>query len=134
MYGNLKPGRDLVAAENRPETRYWCSDLVKVSVKDKTRWKSAGVGVLEDISNSGACIQLDLPIKKGTPIRFRHPEWTGEGVVRHCEYREIGYYIGMKFDEGSQWTPQAFQPKHMVDPAEVVAARLQRRARAAGAS
>lgn len=122
-----------MAVENRTETRYWCSDLVQVSVKEGTRWKSAGVGVLEDISASGACIQMDLPIKKGLPIRFRHPDWKGEGVVQHCHYREIGYFIGMKFAEGSQWTPQAFQPKHMVDPNEIVAARLQKKTRAAGA-
>ncbi len=123
----------MASAENHTETRYWCADLVHVSVKENSRWKSAGVGVLEDISRSGACIQMDLPIKRGTAIRFRHPQWKSEGVVRHCEYREIGYYVGMKFADGIEWTPQAFRPKHLVNPDEMVAARLQKKSRAASA-
>lgn len=122
-----------VAVERRVDTRYWCSDLVHVSVKDGARWKSAGVGVLEDISSSGACIQMETPVKKGLAIRFRHPEWKAEGTVLYCHYREIGYFVGMRFNEGAEWSPEKFQPKHMVDPNEVVTARLQRRVKAAGA-
>lgn len=76
---------------------------------------------------------MELPIKKGTPIRFRHAAWTGLGLVKYCYYRDIGYFIGMEFADDSKWSPQAFQPKHMVDPQEIVAARLQRRTKAAGA-
>lgn len=122
-----------MSIEKRSGTRYWCSDLVQVSTKDGIRWKRAGVAVLEDISVHGACLQMEAPIKKGTAIRFRHSSWTGRGVVKYCYFREIGYFIGMEFAEDSRWSPQAFQPKHMVDPQEIVAARLQRRTKAAGA-
>jgi hypothetical protein len=121
-----------VFSENRTERRYWCSDLVRVWTKDGARWKSAGVGILEDISATGACLQLEVNVKKDTPIRFKHPEWTAEGVVRHCYWREIGYFVGMEFSDKSRWSPDVFRPKHMVDPAALVSSRIQRKSRAAG--
>lgn len=105
---------------------------MRVWLKDGTRWKSAGVGVLEDISATGACIQMDTKVKRGTEIRFKHPEWKADGVVRYCYWREIGYFIGMEFDEQYRWSPEVFRPSHMVDPATVVSAKLQRKSRAAG--
>ncbi|MFN7939081.1 MAG: PilZ domain-containing protein [Bryobacteraceae bacterium] len=106
--------------DRRSEQRLWCSDLVTIWWKeDDKRWKRRGVGVLEDISPSGACIQLEEPLPKGVRLRIKHPEWKVEGEIRYCVFREEGYFLGVLLDENSKWSRQAFKPKHLIDPAKV---------------
>lgn len=105
--------------ERRSEPRLWCSDLVHVSLKQNGRWKRVGVGILEDISPSGACVQVDDPVVKGSQIRIQADQWKVEGEVRYCVYREIGYYIGVHLDENSKWSKEMFRPKHLMDPSKV---------------
>ncbi len=105
--------------DRRSEQRLWCSDLVNIWAKDETRWKKRGVGVLEDISPSGACIQLEEPVTKGARLRLKHPEWKVEGEVRYCIFRDEGYFVGILLDETSKWSRGVFQPKHLIDPSKV---------------
>lgn len=113
------PKKQASFQERRSEQRLWCSDLVKIWWKDDLRWKRRGVGVLEDISHSGACIQLEEPVPKGCRLRLKHPEWNVEGEVRYCVFREDGYFVGLLLDETSKWSRKSFQPKHLIDPAKV---------------
>ena len=47
-----------------------CADLVDVQWKDQTGRTRRGVANLEDISRSGACLQVDRPVPLGTSFRF----------------------------------------------------------------
>jgi hypothetical protein len=38
------------------------------------------------------------------------------GEVRYCVFRELGYFLGIRFDEGTKWTRRAFKPQHLFDP------------------
>lgn len=105
--------------DRRTEHRLWCSDLVTIWCKDDARWKRKGVGVLEDISPSGACVQLEEPLTKGLRLRLKHPQWKVEGEVRYCVFRDAGYFVGLLLDATSKWSKAAFQPKHMIDPEKV---------------
>jgi hypothetical protein len=105
--------------ERRSEPRLWCSELVQIWQKVEGRWKRIGSGVLEDISHSGACVQMEDPVAKGSTLRIRSEEWKVEGEVRYCVYRDIGYYVGLKLDEDSKWSEDLFRPQHLVDPAKV---------------
>lgn len=105
--------------ERRSEPRLWCSELVQIWQKVDGRWKRIGSGVLEDISHSGICIQLEDPVVKGSTLRVRTDEWKVEGEVRYCVYRDIGYYVGLKLDEDSKWSEDSFRPQHLVDPTKV---------------
>lgn len=104
--------------ERRAETRLWCSDLVQVWWKD-ARWKKKGTGILEDISPSGVCVQMEDPLPPGTAVRIKHPEFGFEGEVRYCVYREEGYFLGILLNESSKWSDKAFKPKHLMDPSKV---------------
>ncbi|GEM_PF-494379 len=106
--------------ERRSEPRLWCSDFVQLWWKPDGRWKRKGVGVLEDISHSGACVQMEDPVPKGIPVRVKHPSWKVEGEVRYCLYRECGYFVGIALSENSKWSEQLFRPKHLLDPASIV--------------
>ena len=93
-----------------------CADLVDVEWKDKYGKTRRAVANLEDISHSGACLQVDTPIPLQTSLRISYPSGEYQGRIRYCVYREIGYFIGVQFDPGSRWTQRSFKPRHMLDP------------------
>ena len=103
-------------SERRVESRLMCADLVNIDLTDKTGRPKRTVANLEDISLSGACIQVDQPVLLGTLIRIEHPNGMLLGHVRYCVYREIGYFLGIEFDEGSRWSMGEYRPQHLFNP------------------
>jgi hypothetical protein len=51
------------------------------------------------------------------PARSKHRATKTEfsGCVRYCEYREIGYFIGVEFDSSSKWSSTSYRPQHLLD-------------------
>ncbi len=97
-----------------------CADLVDVEWKDKSGRLKRTVANLEDISLSGACLQLDLAIPLQTNLRITYPSGELVGRVRYCVYREIGYFLGIEFEPGSKWSQRSFKPLHLLDPRRLV--------------
>jgi hypothetical protein len=106
--------------ERRVEPRLLCADLVDVQWKDQTGRLRRGVANLEDISLSGACLQVERPIPLGTPFRISYPKGLLTGVVKYCVFREIGYFLGVEFEPGSRWSQRSFRPQHLLDPRHLV--------------
>lgn len=114
----------------RIEPRMLCADLVDVQWKDKNGRTRRAVANLEDISLSGACLQLDIPIPLQANLSIRYPNGQLQGLVCYCVYKEIGYFIGVEFEPGSRWSLRQFRPQHMLDPRSLVtrtASRIIRR-------
>lgn len=105
--------------ERRSEPRLWCSDLIEVWTRETGRWRRHGSAVLEDISKSGACVQLESPLPQGRLVRLKHPQWKVEGEVRYCLYRDLGYFVGVLVNEKHRAMLAGFKPKHLLDPARV---------------
>ena len=97
-----------------------CADLVDVQWKDQSGRTRRSVANLEDISLSGACIQLDKPITLKAEVKINYPKGELKGTVRYCVYREIGYFIGIEFEVGSRWSQSDFSPQHLLDPRRLV--------------
>ena len=97
-----------------------CADMVKVSWKDALGKRRRTVGLLEDISQSGACLQLEHAVPKGTEIRWKSPKQDFSGHVSYCVYREIGYFVGVEFREDSQWSQRTYKPQHLLDLQKLV--------------
>ncbi|MBI1895072.1 MAG: PilZ domain-containing protein [Acidobacteria bacterium] len=113
----------------RVETRLLCADLVDVQWKDKSGRTRRAIANLEDISMSGACVQVDLPVPLNTVLRISYPKGNLQGKVCYCVYREIGYFLGVEFEPGFRWSLRSFRPQHLLDPRRLVsrvAARLLR--------
>ena len=106
--------------DRRLEPRLLCADLVDVCWKDKSGRLKKTVANLEDISLSGACLQMDSPIPLETQVSISHSKGELQGMVRYCVYREIGYFVGLKFEDGSKWTQRLFRPQHLLDPRRLV--------------
>jgi hypothetical protein len=114
--------------DRRIEPRMLCADLVEVEWKEPSGRRRRGVANLEDISLSGACIQMERPIPLGSPMRVRYPNGELTGTVKYCVFREIGYFLGLEFGAGSRWSPRSFRPQHLLDPRKL-AARAANRAK-----
>ncbi|MBI5283418.1 MAG: PilZ domain-containing protein [Candidatus Solibacter usitatus] len=93
-----------------------CADLVDVRWKDTAGRSRRAVANLEDISLSGACLQLDSQVPLNTLVRISYPKGEFSGMVRYCVYREIGYFVGVQFDTGCKWEKHSFKPLHLLDP------------------
>ena len=106
--------------DKRFEPRMLCADLVEICWRDKAGKEQKAIANLEDISVSGACLQLDLAVPLQTTIQIGYPKGKLHGRVRYCVYREIGYFLGVEFDPGQRWTKSAFKPQYMFDPRQLV--------------
>jgi hypothetical protein len=92
-----------------------CADMVEVCWKDHTGRKRRATGLLEDISPSGACLQLETAVPLGVEIVWESPKQEFTGRVQYCVYREIGYFVGVEFDSTSKWSKKAYRPQHLLD-------------------
>jgi hypothetical protein len=88
-----------------------CADLVEVKWRDHAGKAKKAQAVLEDISRSGACLQL---------IRWSCPKGDFAGVVRYCSYREIGYFVGVQFDPACRWSKAKYRPQHLLDLEQLI--------------
>jgi hypothetical protein len=100
-----------------------CADLVDVEWQDENGRLKRTVANLEDISHSGACLQLDVAVPLYTMVRINHPRGELVGNVRYCVYREIGYFLGVQFESRSKWYRRNFRPLHLFDPRRLVGRR-----------
>ena len=89
--------------------------MVEVSWKDRQGKTRRAIGLLEDISHSGACLQLEEPLPIGAEVRWHSSQHKFSGHVRHCVYREIGYFVGVEMHAGSRWSKRTFEPQHLLD-------------------
>lgn len=99
----------------RSESRMLCAELVNIAWKESSGRGRRGMAILENISASGACLQLERPLPVDTEVSLRLPKGQLKGQVRYCVYREIGYFVGLQFAEGSRWSRRLYQPQHLLD-------------------
>ncbi|MDE3166333.1 MAG: hypothetical protein KGN36_11040 [Acidobacteriota bacterium] len=99
-----------------------CADMVEIRWKDRAGRQHGATALLEDISSSGACLQLEEAVPLGVEIAWEAAEQFFSGYVRYCVYREIGYFVGVEFSRSSQWSKLAYEPRHLLDLEKLVAA------------
>jgi len=104
--------------ERRAEPRMWCSDLIKVRLEAESAELMAN---LENISPSGACVQFEQPVPAGARLCLVLGRHKFRGQVQYCVRNEIGYFAGVQFDAGRKWSRLIYEPKHLLDPMQVLA-------------
>src|SRR4051794_16396610 len=110
----------IIMDDKRSETRMLCADMVQVRWRDRFGQECGAIGILEDISVSGACLQMETPIPLGVEVQWDAPKQQFQGYARYCIYREIGYFVGVEFDASFKWSQHAFEPHHLLDPQSLV--------------
>ena len=96
-----------------------CADMVEVRWETERRPKQSWA-LLEDISPSGACLQLDAAVPLGTEVYWNAPRQAFSGIVRYCNYRKTGYFVGIEFSNACRWSKGAFRPQHLLDLKKLV--------------
>jgi hypothetical protein len=97
-----------------------CADMVAVRWKDESGREQQASALLEDISTSGACLNLDFPLPLGAGVVIEYRKGRFEGAVCYCFFREIGYYIGVKFKPATRWSLREYRPRHLLDLKELL--------------
>ena len=92
-----------------------CADVVETCWTDRDGETQRASALLEDISPSGACLQLEMAVPLGVSLRWGAPRQEFIGEVRYCVYREIGYFVGVEFDAQSKWSKKSYKPQHLLD-------------------
>ena len=100
--------------DRRSEPRFMCADLVKVRIQDGGEAREV-VANLEDISASGACIQLEAAAQEGADVEMICANCRLRGKVRYCRFSQVGYDVGIAFNQPGSWDRQRFVPKHLLD-------------------
>ena len=101
--------------QKRKNDRNLCAELVKTVFMDKAGRKRILMAALEDISASGACLQLEDPIPVGTAISILYPSGRYHGRVKYCKFQQTGYFLGIEFDPGYRWSKEDFEPAHLLE-------------------
>jgi hypothetical protein len=101
--------------DRRSEIRMLCADVVEACWTDLSGETQRASALLEDISASGACLQLESAVPLGVILRWAAHKQEFVGEVRYCVYREIGYFVGVEFGAQSKWSKKSFRPQHLLD-------------------
>ena len=95
-----------------------CADLVELHWEDQSGRDHRTTANLEDISVSGVCLQVDVQIPVYSVVRISYPSGKYTGIVRYCQFKDFGHFVGVQFD-GGKWSETNFQPQHLLDPKEL---------------
>jgi PilZ domain len=103
------------AKERRSEPRLLCSDMIRVRLPGRGRREISAN--LEDISASGACLLLEerLPLDAALVLLCGKSRFRGK--VKYCVNHEIGYFVGVEFEDGQKWSRELYEPQHLLDVA-----------------
>ena len=101
--------------ERRLESRSLCAELVKIGWPEGDGGSQTTSAVLEDISTHGACLQTEVPVPLGVEAFIQHQTWIIRCRVAYCLFREIGYFVGVTFEDGAKWSQEEFEPRHLLN-------------------
>ncbi len=106
--------------DRRVEPRLLCADLTQLEWTDSAGVRQRSCANLEDISLSGACLQVDAPLAEDLPVVVRCGADRYAGTVRYCVFRDYAWFVGVQFEPGTKWNPDSFEPEHLLDPRELL--------------
>jgi hypothetical protein len=99
--------------EKRVEGRFLCADMARLSWfvgEDNLRTERV---LLEDISPSGGCIQLDESVPLGSIVMLMVGGMPFYGHVCYCTFRDDAYFIGLRFSNDTIWSAGKVKPQHL---------------------
>jgi hypothetical protein len=100
--------------DQRRSDRLMCSELVEIAFQDQAgRWIRE-TGVIEDVGSNGLGVSLNLPVAVGRTVTVSNPRFRSQATVRHCEFEEYGYLLGLEFSGGFEWNRADWEPEHLL--------------------
>ena len=97
-----------------------CADMVEVQWKEDSGQMCTSTALLEDLSPSGACLQMDSPLALDKSLVIGYRKGRLQGSVCYCFFEDIGYWVGVQFTARTKWSRKNFRPKHLLDPRKLL--------------
>ena len=98
----------------KPTHRFLCSEVVFLARADKGNG-SAFPSNLEEIGEDFAEVLTDRPFPCGSAVRIITKTSVLQGLVQSCSRDEmLGFFVQIKLQPESRWSPDSFMPKHML--------------------
>lgn len=70
---------------------------------------------LEEIGESSALLLMDRRLSAGSRIRINCKSRELKGIVESCRVNEwLGFFVEVRLDPDSRWSPQWFTPEHLL--------------------
>jgi hypothetical protein len=101
--------------EQRRSDRLMCSELVEIAFEDQTGRRIRETGVIEDVGSNGLGVSLHLPLAIGRIVTVSNARFRSEATVKHCEFEEYAYLLGLEFSGGFEWNPADWEPEHLLN-------------------
>jgi hypothetical protein len=104
----------LIMMLERREDRELCADLVQVEWEPESGPRRSEWAILEDISASGACLEIEEPIPPGTAVSLQFKSDRCQAIVKYCKFDKINHLLGVKFERGYRWSRRRYKPEHLI--------------------
>lgn len=92
-----------------------CSDFVQIAWMGARQMRVSAVGLLEDVSPEGLCLNLEQAVPVGGTVHLHTKGFDGEALVKYCEAGEYGYLVGLEFTDGYCWEREKWRPAHLTE-------------------
>jgi hypothetical protein len=101
------------------DTRHLCSELVRILGGPSISL----YGNLEEIGPRSAVLLTESPLHDGSKLSILRGKYHLRGTVESCTFDDVlGYFLRVRFDDDSRWSPRLFTPKHLYTPVRSMAA------------
>lgn|GEM_PF-526236 len=111
---SASPADNITMRPERREERELCADLVKIQWTPESGRTLSEWGILEDISPSGACLQVEQRIPSDTVVSLHFSGDQCQARVKYCNPERGNYLIGVEFENGYRWSRRRFKPEHLI--------------------
>lgn len=109
--------------------RHFCSQLVTLRLSSQEAGEGRELTAnIEEIASTEVCLNLEQPLAPGLSLQIavsgRGATLYFTGTVVDCEEEPLtGFYVRVEFDPDCRWSPEVFEPRHMVRADSVHSAR-----------
>jgi len=100
---------------NRATTMFLCSEIVKVCWRSTARGSKVLTANLEEISRYGATLVSEEPLPADAEVDIACQNFILRGKTSKSMWDEIGYSTWVEFQLDSQWSPDWFRPRHLLN-------------------
>jgi len=99
---------------SKPAHRFLCSEVVFLARTDQGNG-CAFPSNLEEIGEDFAEVLADRAFPGGSAVRIITKTSVLQGLVHSCSRDELlGFFVRIKLQPESRWSPDSFMPKHML--------------------
>jgi PilZ domain len=101
--------------QRRKLERNLCAEFITICWTDAEGNTRSELATLEDISATGACLQLEFPIPPDTEVSLQYPKGQYRGKIKYSAREQTGYIHGIEFHPPDRWSKADFEPSHLLE-------------------